>query len=471
MKVRTAVLYAGLGSLLILLLSLQGHASQDVSKAVEVMRNTGSSGPGSSGDREAALSEARKALTDAGPAGVEAIKAELKKMEGAKERGDRFKLEAGALLWSIGKISEAETIASIWAGDVDLGAGYRYVFFPAFQAATTRDPRVIPMLTAALRQETGSVDLPDGSLKVAWPVSSLFIWGAFGSHGVEPLERILVESKNDATRASALVILESAQDLNALTTIRILAREGTGLAHLAAIRALGTFGHPRDFDFLQKGLSAGRSDEIASFAHALGEFGDLRAADQLVPLLGSDDMTVVSEAATGLSRLLTVNGVEALGKCSRTTGDEKRRAVCRAVATGLFEALDLSYEAYSHKPPARKVYLVGTLRSLREAKYLLRADDRTFLHDDLLKAAAEWKADKTLRQGAYGWVEERHILAAAGPADIPLLLDVTAACYSRLSGNALYEVRTLREVIKRVGRSRYRYPVGVSEHTGVSLRS
>jgi hypothetical protein len=38
-----------------------------------------------------------------------------------------------------------------------------------------------------------------------------------------------------------------------------------------------------------------------------------------------------------------------------------------------------------------------------------------------------------------------------------------AACYFRLSDECLYEVQMLQEIVKRVGRARYRTKVGICE--------
>jgi hypothetical protein len=84
-------------------------------------------------------------------------------------------------------------------------------------------------------------------------------------------------------------------------------------------------------------------------------------------------------------------------------------------------------------------------------------------HKDLLKAAAEWKANLHMTGGTYEWVENRRVLAVYTPAEIPLLMDVMAACYFRLSDECLYEVQILQDIVKRIGRSRYRGKVGICE--------
>jgi hypothetical protein len=81
----------------------------------------------------------------------------------------------------------------------------------------------------------------------------------------------------------------------------------------------------------------------------------------------------------------------------------------------------------------------------------------------MLKAVAEWKANHRIIGGTYEWVEDRHVLGACTPAEIPLLLDVLAACYFRLSDECLYEVQMVQEIVKRIGRARYRAEVGICE--------
>jgi hypothetical protein len=85
--------------------------------------------------------------------------------------------------------------------------------------------------------------------------------------------------------------------------------------------------------------------------------------------------------------------------------------------------------------------------------------------------AAEWKANQRITGGTYEWVEDRPVLAVSTPAEIPLLLDVIAACYLRLSDECLYEVQMLREIVKRVGRARYRAKVGICERVELVKKS
>lgn len=73
--------------------------------------------------------------------------------------------------------------------------------------------------------------------------------------------------------------------------------------------------------------------------------------------------------------------------------------------------------------------------------------------------------------GEYAWVESRHVLAAATDKDIELLLDVRGRVMQRISDECLSEVSILDDLIQRLGRSRYRKEVGLTENAGESVKS
>ena len=126
------------------------------------------------------MDRAWNTLTSAGPKGGLALKAELRKLEVSKEKDDLFKLGAAVVLWQIGKAKEAETVAALWSGDVDLNANYSYVFFTAFQAAVTQDPQVVPLLVAD-PEGSEKWSFSPHNVRVDWPLSHAFIWGSFGA--------------------------------------------------------------------------------------------------------------------------------------------------------------------------------------------------------------------------------------------------------------------------------------------------
>ncbi|HUU09265.1 MAG TPA: HEAT repeat domain-containing protein [Phycisphaerae bacterium] len=409
------------------------------------------------------LAKAWKTILGAGPAGNTRLKQEIARLDAAKEKDDFFKLGAAVVLWQASRLKEAGTIAALWAGDVDLASNPNYVFYTAFDAAATQDERALPMLTAILGDHQGSVFVAPHSMTVVWPLTHEFLWGAFGSKGLPALVEVLRKPPSTQAAESAVFLLAKAQYLPALPIIRGLARKATpdgGEVRLAAVVALGVFGHPQDYDLLAAGLE---SKDALHYAAALYEYGDLRAVPHLVPLLASDDVPLRQEVESCLACLLTPAGLEALYRQSTAAKEPKERDVCAKMVTGILEPLDLDWPTYAARPDAEKAKLLASVRQQREAKYRSTPSDRSFTHDDLLKAAAEWQQNRRVTGGTYEWVQDRHALAATTPADIPLLLDVKAKCYTRLSDECLYETRVLDTLIRRLGRSRYRQVVGVTE--------
>lgn len=440
-------------------------AAKEVVKAVAALRNI----------REGALTQeqkdakalelegAWKTVIAAGKAGADALKAEIAKLDAAKERDDFFKLGAAALLWQIGKLDEAPTISGIWSGDVDLTVNCNYVFFTAFEAARTQDARSLPLLRALLRDKKGSVFIAQHFLRVGWPLSQEFLWGLVGRKGPEALTAVLGTAKDDASLDTACWLLAQASHLPALDAIRRLAKEGQPGARGGALRALGTFGHPQDYEFLAAGLASNDPKEAWHFAYALYEYGDLRAVPHLIPLLASPDEELRAEVRNALAHLLVPDGFEALHKEAAKAPNEKARAWWPELTQSVLEPAGLTWDGYQAKTPAQKSEVLAAARAKGEESLRLKPDDRKLSHDELVKAAAGWIQNQRITGGSYAWVEDRHVLAAATAADIPLLLDVRAACYTRLSDECLYETRTLERIIHRLGRSRYRKEPGLCE--------
>lgn len=439
--------------------------AEELDKAVAAMRGIDPSKMSAedgkaSGER---LDKAWNTVLAAGPAGSARLKDELAKVDAAKEKDDFFRLGAAALLWYLGGPADAPAVARVWTSGVDLTLNTSYVFYTAFDAARTQDVRVLPMLTAILADRKVSVSIAQHSMKVVWPLTHEVIWGAFGPKGLPELMRLLGESKDDTTRESAAMLLARAQYLPALETIRRLAAEAKGDLRIAAVRCLGAYGHPQDFDFLAAGLKSKDPKEMIHFAFAIYEYDDLRAVPALVELLDSPEDAVRLEVTGALVHLLTPEALEGLRRRCGVAANPREREGCARIVGGLLNELGLTLEAYNAKPAEEKARLLAGLREKREAKYRATPNDRPLTHDDLFKAAASWQAAGRITGGAYGWVEGRHVMVAATADDIPLLLAVKAKCYLRLSDECLEEARTLDLLVRRLGRARYRKVVGVCE--------
>ena len=204
---------------------------------------------------EKEMNEAWKTLMNSGKTGLSLLKSELKNFEDAKEKNDPFKLMVASLLWKLGEWDEVKTIASIWA-DADLTAQYQSVFAAALEIARTQDSRALPLLAILLHDKNGNAFIAQHSLPVEWPLTIIFVWGSFGSKGIEELQHQLKTSTDEVVLANAINLLTMDADLDSLPPIRKIAREGKGDAQKEAIKSLGFFGSPEDYDFLVSGLKS-----------------------------------------------------------------------------------------------------------------------------------------------------------------------------------------------------------------------
>jgi hypothetical protein len=416
------------------------------------------------------LDKAWEVIKSAGEKGVVRLKGEVQLIDQTKEKDDFFKLGAAALLWEIGGLDYCGSIAEIWRG-APLIAQSNYVFYPAFEAACKQDVRALPMLTACLKERKGSVYVGMHALDLSWPLTQEFIWGAFGPRGLPVLAEILEESKDPDELRSAMVILSRNQYLQALPKVRELAVRGKGELQSAAIECLGIFGHPDDYLFLVSGLQSEDAEKQFSHAYALYEYEDLRIVQNLVPLLTSKDESLRKEVISCLMHMPTVESIEALHRHAASAEDSDEKEACEEHVSSILARLETNATDYFKKSPDEKAELIGSLRRISTARYELREEDRRLTHEELVLACEEWRKNHRVTLGdhesdekpKYGWVKERHILSVATPDDLDLLREVKASLYFRLSDECLYEVHAMDQLIKRIGRSRYRKASGVRE--------
>jgi hypothetical protein len=408
------------------------------------------------------LERAFDTLTGAGPAGAAALRAELRRLESTRQRDDRFRLAAAHLLWRISKVEGAEEVAAIWH-TTPLKAHYGYVFYTAFDAAATRDERALPMLRAVLRDKEGSVYFMTHAMRVNWPLTHEFIWGAFGAKAPPALARVVETSTHPVELASAVLLLADAQHLPSLPRIRQLAATGTGDVRRSAVRALGVFGHPQDYNFLVAGLRS--ADPTLAFDHAfaLYEYEDLRAVPALVALLDTRDENLQGEVVLALAHLLTPAALDALHRHSRLPNNSRGRIMSGDFLQRFFGETKLTWEAYAALPPAEQEAAVRRWRENRTVAELGGGQGRMLTREAFLKLAEHWQREHRLVRPGGGRVEAGEIISAATPEDIGLLLDVRGALYHRLSDECLYEVERVDAALRHLGRSRYRRSTFVTE--------
>lgn len=409
-----------------------------------------------------AIAAAWNVIKAEGPSGLARLKQELQQVSNTNERDDFFKLNASALLWEIAKLNEAAKIAEVW-NTTPLNVSYNYAFYPAMEAARTQDERALPMLVAILRDKDGQTFFPQHAMRVPWPLTHEFVWGAFGAKGLPVLEGILETSQNQVELQSASRLLGRAQSLKSLPRIREIAKSGTGEAKHWAIMALGIFGHPQDFDFLLSGLQSTNPVEVWPHVFALYEFEDLRAVPHLLPLLKSTEGVLRFEAISALRHLLTPAAMEALQAHSETTKDEREKERIKRHLSRLFEDGKTTWQSYLRKSPAQKEAFVAAFRQGFEDEYSLKKGERAMPRAEFLSKAAMWKEKGRLENADRGEVGVRHLLAATTANDIELLLDVKAKLYLRLSDECLYETQRIDRAVQHLGRSRYRKVTGITD--------
>jgi hypothetical protein len=439
----------------------QEEPAEDLEKAIAALRNVK---PGELSETEQKLKckemdGAWEVIKAAGPKGITRLKEEIAKIDRDKADDDFFKLDVAQLLWMTAKVDEAEAIAAIWRS-ADLNAQYDYVFDIGRRAAMTQDPRVLPMLKAILRDNKGNTYVVQHSMPVKWPGTVMFIWGPFGPKGLPALLDVLKTSEDPVEQQNAIILLGDSQCLEALPLVRRLAKTGDGPVRSYAIRCLGVFGHPEDFQLLVSGLESKDPTQLSACIWGLVAYEDLRAVPPLIKLLDSEDDKVRTLAIDALQCLVTVDGLDALHKNSldaKSPGDAKG---CRKAVKDLMSAMKLDWDTYAAKPAPERAELLAKVDK-REETFCLKEGDRKLTHKEFLKAAKEWKKQRSISGGKYKWVEDRHVMAATTPKDIDLLLEVRAAVYTRLSDECLYEVDTINKIVQRLARSRYREVVGV----------
>lgn len=402
-----------------------------------------------------AIDRAWKVLKESGDTGRLRLKNEINQIDAGKETDHFFKLNAAALLWEMGKEAESKTIASIW-NTTPLSAQYNYVFYTAIEAARTKNPEVLPMLEATLKDAEGNVFFAAHSMPVYWSLTHEFIWGAYGAGALPNLQRKLETSENEVEVVSAMLRLTQAQHLPALPTIRKLASDERQQVRLNAIKSLGTFGHPQDFELLISGLKSAKGEEVFFYAFALYEFDDERAVPHLIPFLAEEEPAIKQEVMLALLRLLTPESFEAVKNAAEKVKDEKlKRFISRSILLRQEKLPDNFTELERNEQ-------IGLLDRVRNKETYLSPDARLATKEQLREAIKEWTEKGRIYGSSFEWLGIPQMVAVGSADDIPALLEAKSKIYLRLSDEALYETRDLDTVIKYLGRKRYRKGVGVT---------
>ena len=441
--------------------SMKEDVEADVIEAIRAMRGVDESSMDSN-ERELKAREfaaAWSVIQVAGPIGVTALKQELQQLSTSGTRDDFFRLAAAALLWKAAGVQEAETVASIWSSDIDFAVNDLYVLPTALDAARTRSPAVLPMLTAILRWKNESVSVPPGNWRTDADSAKVLIWHAFGPAGTQALLRLLDTPTDDTTLISVMRMLTARQELEALPRIRELVGEGSLEVRNTALLALGNFGHPQDFAILTANLRAD-SQHVNGAIEAIGLYEDPRAVRRLIPLLESDNEQTRRLTLDALTTLATPAAVSALERESRINADESRRTQASLALESILEPLATTYSAFAELPESGQREMLVMYYNRRNSRHRMRATDQPLSHPQWLAAAEEWIQLGRTHKGQYDWVRERHVVDVAVPNDFPLMLDLYFAVGATCTKSSFRESMEVADWLQHVGRSRYRDVAG-----------
>ncbi|MEW6130602.1 MAG: HEAT repeat domain-containing protein [Acidobacteriota bacterium] len=445
----------------------QNGANKKLENAIAALRNIdqGKLSEAQKEKKSQEIDNAWQVIKASGKAGLTRLKRELQLIKSNNRKDDFFKLNAAALLWQIGKFDEVSTILDIWK-TTPLKTQYTYVFLTAFDAALTQDERALPLLEICLSDKDGELTIALHSLTLRSPLTHQFLWETFGAKGLLALNRILETSDDTVKLQAAIYLLERARYEKSLPRIRELAKSDDPRVRGTAIKALGVFGHPQDYNFLISGLDSEHPMDQYSFVYALYEYEDLQAASSLYKLLSEETNEFPKrEAVIALLHLPSVQSLDVLQKYCASVKTPHEAQICGSTLGFYLERQGMKWrgwDAYAKMTGKEKEALVEELRSRSDYNDESIKAIAKPSHDAFVKAANEWKKNHRLECKNEDCDIET-LLSAATPDDMDLLLEVRASLYARLSDECLYEVETVDRTLRRLGRSRYRKIAGLTD--------
>jgi HEAT repeat protein len=432
----------------------------DLAKAIAEMRNLPAKLVGREAEqRGPRIQAAWETLIAAQDDGVNALLAEAARLDAAKQKDDLFRLGAAAVVWQIGHLERVKDVLALWA-NADFAAKYAYAFPVAFEAARDGDERALPLLVALLRDHRGTFCVVDHVMDLSWPLTHEFLWGPMGRNAVPALQAVLENEKDPTVVSSAITLLADAWDTESLPRIRTIARDASNGARHSAIAALGKFGHPDDFEYLCEELTDTDAKVVRACVRALCAFGDLRAVPRLVRLTKHANEELRLHALGALGVLPTVDGLAVLA--DRLPALDQAQRGCLADGPPLLHDVHVTWGAYQRLDGEERGKLLADACAKADEKFRLKDDDRKLTRAEFESACAACIAASRI-PAEHRWIEVRHVLGVATPADVPLLLDVRGSLFRLLSDECLEEVATLDGILQRLVRSQYRKEPGLCE--------
>ncbi len=126
---------------------------------------------------------------------------------------------------------------------------------------------------------------------------------------------------------------------------------------------------------------------------------------------------------------------------------------CDSYIQGVLDSADLTWDVFKDLSDLEQQEVTD---GFRYSGIRIKPGEKAITHDQLIEVVAEWQDTGRITSEKWEWVETRHILPIATPEDINLLLDGKAKFYLRLSDECISDARIVDDLIKWIGRSRYR---------------
>ncbi|MCY3003085.1 MAG: HEAT repeat domain-containing protein [Planctomycetota bacterium] len=405
-------------------------------------------------ERNRRVDAAWDTLLAAKEAGVAALLEEAAKLDASKEKDDKFKLGAAAVIWEIGKFDHARDVAALWHGS-DLALFYNYVFYPALESAFDGDERALPMLTEVLHDQSGTVFFDAHSMTVQWPETHRFLWGPMGRKAVPTLEKVLETEKDPVALSSAITLLADHWDVALLPRLRSIASDTKHGGRFAALRALGAFGHPDDFELLIGALKDAEGQNGIFLLRGLSLYGDLRTAPSVIPLTKSADPELRRNAFTTLCMLPTLDGLDALEAALKIEDEETKQGFGEEMT--LFGLSSVTMNECLGQGREARAKSIASARAQAQRRSLPRGSSRVLTREEIETTCKQWIKDGRLDSASF---TSHHVLSQATLADVALLVDVRGSLFRRLSDECLYEVGDIDTALSRIVRSQYRVELG-----------
>ncbi len=335
------------------------------------------------------------------------------------------------------------------AGTALAAEGRAADFRTAYEAALTRDPEALPALAAFIRERTDRVLIPEQSLDIEWPVALDFVWGAYGPEGYPVLVEIAAESGDPVMIESALAVLCTSEYPDALTVARRLAIEGeTARIRRAAVRLLGWHGRARDWERLLIGLMSDDVDDISASLWAIHKSGDARAVSYAIPFCNHPDPWIRDEALSILALACTPESIEAMQKVCEDRPDDTGLDEFAFYTDAVLWIAGLDRATYCALAPADREQAIARARAIL---YGPRPGAAPLSRDDALAMVAQWTEKGCINCDDLDDVEHQ-VAAALVRDDIPLLQELRASIYRRLSNEALRDVAKVESIMQKVVR-------------------